>query len=165
MNFTHDLLWKNTYNSSKTQMEKMYTKSTLLHSICTTNFGRREQFKRISILDVHCIRQSVLCMRFAAGSWYSFHFPVNSSFISPSTFFNNRLILCHQSLIRQHHCNKFHLLRYLNYLVSINFCSDDRKIYKNLITVYFFTGIYFNHNKCNMHIRIVTFLYAFLFLN
>ncbi len=50
MNFTHDLLWKNTYNASKTQMEIRYTKSTLLHSICTTNFGRREQFKRISIL-------------------------------------------------------------------------------------------------------------------
>ena len=109
MNFTHDLLWKNTYNASKIQMEITYTKSTLLHSICTTNFGRREQFKRISILDVHCLRQSVLCMRFAAGSWYSFHFLVNSSFISPSTFSNNRLILCHQILIRQHHCNTFHV--------------------------------------------------------
>ena len=116
MNFTHDLLRKNTYNVSllfyvtkPNGNNNAFTTSILLHSICTINFGRREQFQSCVVFQIHCIRQSLLCMQFAAGSWYSFHFPVNSSFISPSTFSNNRLILCHQILIRQRHCNTFYL--------------------------------------------------------
>ena len=81
MNFTHDLLRKNTYNVSllfyvtkPNGNNNAFTTSILLHSICTINFGRREQFQSCSILDT--LHQTIITLHAIcrAGSYYSFHF-------------------------------------------------------------------------------------------
>ena len=73
MNFTHDLLWKNTYNVSLDywQME-LYCILLLLQLRLQFCYIRFVQLTldvgsnfRVVAFWIHCIRQSLLCMRFA----------------------------------------------------------------------------------------------------
>ena len=119
MNFTHDLLRKNTYNVSllfyvtkPNGNNNAFTTSILLHSICTINFGRREQFQSCVVFQILYIaladnHYQFACKRFARQEVTTLS--IFSSqlllYIAFNLFSNDCLIWCHLILIRQRHCN------------------------------------------------------------